>query len=113
MLTPNANSVGHRWFKSAWRGLEPPMHLHILTRGSLANLARSAGFTSFRIMTSSRLAAAMYIQSALTRRNGRPGTRAPLDIKVGALLVHAAAYAYRLLRRESGEELVFGGYKSE
>lgn len=111
ILTPNAGSIGHRWFRSAWRGLEPPRHLHIFTHGSLAQLARFTGFTSFQITTSSRLAAAMYIESALVRRYGRPGARAPLNIKLGAVLVHFAAYVFQLVSRRSGEELIFTGYK--
>lgn len=113
MLTPNADSIGHRWFGSSWRGLEPPRHLHIFTHNSLTDLARSAGFTSFQITTSSRLSAAMYVQSALTRRHGGPGARAPLDIKLGAMLVHFVAYVFWRLSRRSGEELIFMGYKPE
>jgi SAM-dependent methyltransferase len=51
LVTPNAASLGHRLFRSAWRGLEPPRHLHIFAPGPMrASLAR-AGFTRFSIRT--------------------------------------------------------------
>jgi len=111
MLTPNAASIGHRWFGSAWRGLEPPRHLHIFTPGALAGLARGAGFADPRVDTSSRLAASMYIQSAMVRKDGKMAPRAPLKLKIGAMLAHYAAYGFRILSRKSGEELVFVGHK--
>ncbi len=44
VLTPNGASLGHRLFKSHWRGLEPPRHLQIFTAGSLQGALACAGF---------------------------------------------------------------------
>ncbi|MEP7117105.1 MAG: class I SAM-dependent methyltransferase, partial [Acidobacteriota bacterium] len=45
LVTPNAVSPGHAWFNGDWRGLEPPRHLNIFTRASLAALVERAGFS--------------------------------------------------------------------
>ena len=53
MLTPNAESFGHRRFGSAWRGLEPPRHLHLFTCKTLTQLGQRAGFSHQRVWTTS------------------------------------------------------------
>lgn len=42
--TPNLDSLGHRVYGPAWRGLEPPRHLVLFTWGSLAKALEAAGF---------------------------------------------------------------------
>jgi len=44
LYTPNAASFGSRHFREAWRGLEPPRHLHVFTPDALSALTRRAGF---------------------------------------------------------------------
>lgn len=44
ILTPNANSRGHKRYGRNWRGLETPHHLQIFTPNSLAKLGEQAGF---------------------------------------------------------------------
>lgn len=51
MLTPNAESLGHRKFGGGWRGLEPPRHLHLLTCRTLTQLLHKAGFAQPRCWT--------------------------------------------------------------
>lgn len=53
LKTPNANSLGSRLYGRAWRGLEPPRHLHIFTTAALEACARKAGFTGSYCFTSS------------------------------------------------------------
>jgi 2-polyprenyl-3-methyl-5-hydroxy-6-metoxy-1,4-benzoquinol methylase len=45
LATPNAQSLGHRRFGRAWRGLEPPRHLAIFSARALRTLLAEAGFT--------------------------------------------------------------------
>lgn len=42
--TPNLDSQGHLRYEATWRGLEPPRHLVLFTRDSLAQVLRKAGF---------------------------------------------------------------------
>jgi SAM-dependent methyltransferase len=43
VTTPNVRSLGHKRFKQAWRGLEPPRHLQIFSPSLLGKCARRAG----------------------------------------------------------------------
>lgn len=43
IVTPNANSLGHRAFGRCWRGLEPPRHLVLFTEKSLRSVASRSG----------------------------------------------------------------------
>lgn len=70
IATPNARSVGRYWFGRAWRGLEPPRHLTVLTAKALKCILLEAGFTDIKfhcrgrgskyILNSSRVAARAY-----------------------------------------------------
>jgi SAM-dependent methyltransferase len=51
LYTPNSVSLGHAVFRSHWRGLEPPRHLHIFGPLSLGTLLHQAGFQDCRITT--------------------------------------------------------------
>ena len=51
MVTPNALSMGHQVFGRAWRGLEPPRHIHIFTPTSLKTVAQSADLAVLRVFT--------------------------------------------------------------
>lgn len=44
VLTPNCRSLSHHVFKSDWRGLEPPRHLHVFSLKSMDRLLAQAGF---------------------------------------------------------------------
>ena len=52
LKTPNASSYGARRYGAAWRGLEPPRHLHIFTGPALISCARKAGFAVATCFTS-------------------------------------------------------------
>jgi SAM-dependent methyltransferase len=54
LLTPNANSWGHRHYGADWRGLEPPRHLQIFTLPSLKQTLRELDFDISRARTSAR-----------------------------------------------------------
>lgn len=111
VATPNARSLGHRFFGRNWRGLEPPRHLHLMTPEALTILAERAGLAVREVITSPRLAAAIYIQSMLLRRQTRLPPRAPLVLKLAAVFAQVAAHAYWLFARRSGEEIILIGEK--
>jgi 2-polyprenyl-3-methyl-5-hydroxy-6-metoxy-1,4-benzoquinol methylase len=74
MLTPNAQSLGHRRFGRAWRGLEPPRHLQVFTAHALDRVAEQAGFHQRRLSSSARMAAFIHRQSRRLER-GTPDAR--------------------------------------
>lgn len=108
LLTPNADSMGHRHFRQNWRGLEPPRHLQIFTLRSLAEIAARAGFST--IGTSSSMNGFVYQrlaseELALGERHvmGRPVAL------VRRLRAHLKAFVlgwWKLLSRGQGEEAV-------
>ena len=110
-VTPNAESFGHGWFNSDWRGLEPPRHLHIFTLQSLTKLAGSAGFSDFRLYTSTRLASSIYLASIMIRKYGKVFLKASSEIKLRSIFFHFAAYFLHRSNGKNGEELIFIGYK--
>ena len=52
VVTPNAESYGHKRFGSYWRGLEPPRHLYLFSQGTLRAIAAEAGFVKCDTWTS-------------------------------------------------------------
>lgn len=48
IVTPNAESLCHRFFGRYWSGLHCPRHPEIFTPKAILGLARSTGFKSFR-----------------------------------------------------------------
>jgi 2-polyprenyl-3-methyl-5-hydroxy-6-metoxy-1,4-benzoquinol methylase len=88
LKTPNARSLGLRLYGPAWRGLEPPRHLHIFTSPALRHCAANAGFTRVRVFTSSANADRMMAVSRFIARLGRFDERGlPGMEKLGGWLV--------------------------
>ena len=66
LLTPNASSLGHRVFGEAWRGLEPPRHLHLFSIKSMHRMLSLAGFQ--RILVVPFIVTSVVYESILLRR---------------------------------------------
>jgi 2-polyprenyl-3-methyl-5-hydroxy-6-metoxy-1,4-benzoquinol methylase len=64
LFTPNAASLGHRFFRNAWRGLEPPRHLTIFTPIAIETLVQRAGFRDVKCFTTIRGATALFRASS-------------------------------------------------
>jgi SAM-dependent methyltransferase len=110
LKTPNAESFGSRRYGRAWRGLEPPRHLHIFTIAALEACARQAGFAGGYSFTSSAGADGILAASRFLARNQsfRPHELSRME---GAefrlmrpLLALHAKFAW-LRDKTSGEEL--------
>jgi 2-polyprenyl-3-methyl-5-hydroxy-6-metoxy-1,4-benzoquinol methylase len=69
LITPNADSWGHRYYRADWRGLEPPRHLHIFTPRSIAELCRKTGF-NYVVSRSTVRASGIHLASRALRRRG-------------------------------------------
>lgn len=108
IVTPNISSLGHDRFKAAWRGLEPPRHLQILTPSALLHLAERAGFRKSSVQTSMQSAHSMYVTSRSIRLAdtcaGKEVTSRTERLR-GRLMQHAEWAALRS-RADVGEEIV-------
>ena len=60
VLTPNSMSMGHRIYKSNWRGLEPPRHLQLFNRQNLSTILSESGFKVEMSSTTANGAAFIY-----------------------------------------------------
>ena len=108
IATPNSASYLHRRFGEHWFPLEPPRHLYLFNRATLSQALRKAGFSCFRVFTSARDAAGVFLASRAIRETGRhdmarasgPGER---------LLGRAMQFAELnrlIVDRDAGEDLI-------
>ena len=67
-ITPNGQSFGHRYYKAAWRGLEPPRHIAVFTVAGLRLACQRAGLAVERIDVTARDAANLLLASGRIRR---------------------------------------------
>jgi methyltransferase family protein len=70
ITTPNLESLGHRWFKKYWRGLEVPRHFTIFSSRGLRDCIQQAGLSVLSMSTETRLGPMIYHQSTCARAGG-------------------------------------------
>jgi SAM-dependent methyltransferase len=99
ITTPNIGSLGHRWFKGYWRGLEVPRHLFIFSPAALTACVARSGLDLQVIRTETRLARMIYIPSIYAKA----GRREIGDMHTFEISTKCAAYAFQLL-----EDLIMG-----
>jgi SAM-dependent methyltransferase len=71
VLTPNAESLGHRRYGQAWLGLDPPRHLNLFSLSALKRTSENAGFQVRRLESSIRIAWVCGALSEAIERTGR------------------------------------------
>jgi 2-polyprenyl-3-methyl-5-hydroxy-6-metoxy-1,4-benzoquinol methylase len=107
IVTPNANSWGHRLYGADWRGLEPPRHIHIFANGPLKSVLREAGFHKVHLSTTIRAANFYFIASRSLRRTGRHemGGTQPRRVRFWGRAMQAMEWAWLKLNDQVGEEI--------
>lgn len=110
LRTPNARSYGLTRYGAAWRGLEPPRHLHLFTVEALATCAARAGFAAADCFTSTAMADVTLTASRLIARRGsyresELSSRERMEIQVLKPLMALRAKLAWLNDRSSGEEV--------
>ena len=110
LRTPNARSHGLARYGAAWRGLEPPRHLHLFTAEALAACAARAGFAAADCFTSTAMADITWVASRLIARRGsyRESELASwerMEIQVLKPLMALRSKLAWLNDRRSGEEV--------
>jgi len=115
IVTPNANSWGHRLYGANWRGLEPPRHLHIFAPRPLANLLRETGFRNICMSTTIRAADFYFIASRSLQRTGRHemGQTEPRTVRFWGRAMQAIEWVWLKLDPKVGEEIVAVAQKIE
>lgn len=103
LATPNAKSLGHRWFGQAWRGLEPPRHITVFSFRALRFLISHAGFTHIRFHRRGR--GSRYILDVSHEIAWEYGMKTP---HLSTLLVDLCATMFATV----GEELVVTARKA-
>jgi len=114
LITPNNESLGHRMFQEAWRGLEVPRHLHLFTLRSLRNLAEKAGFKVNNARITVRNARGIYlasraIQEAVQAKRERASIPQPT---IQAELWQFLEWLMCRIKPTLGEELVLSAGKA-
>ncbi len=113
VLTPNAESLGHRFFRQNYISLDPPRHLYLFSLKTLRAMVERAGFRVEMLRTSTRLAGATWVSSSEIRRTGK---RQSLGATAWAMLkgipFSAAEKVAHVFLPGVGEEIVLIARKS-
>ena len=110
-VTPNAHSKLHQYFKSNWRGLEPPRHLHIFTYNSLLIAARQSGFSYIKVISSNRSAVHIFYASMQIKNHSDSKIKRKIITRYFSYLVGVYVNLLHRFSPLSGEELVLIAYK--
>ena len=119
VTVPNINSLGHRLYREAWRGLEPPRHLFLFSPPTLRACVERAGLQVLELRTTARSARWMWAASKLIRKNGvLPGGSPPeqhFGSRLGRLPFRAAEQGLCWVTEvtDTGEEIVMIAGKKE
>lgn len=99
---PNPESLGHKLFGSAWRGLETPRHLCLFPAAALMDLLRRAGYRDVRLLRRGAHSPRIFRESAaIAAAVGRPRWSRFRVLLLRLLIDIAATFSSR-----RGEELV-------
>ncbi|MBW8829368.1 MAG: class I SAM-dependent methyltransferase [Burkholderiales bacterium] len=114
VLTPNTRSLGHRIFGRAWRGLEPPRHLHAFHPQALQTYTERAGMSTQRLTTEPRMMRSIWYASRLIQRaeRGRHTRNTVLDYLIAHAMQPLEALACRMFWH-IGEEIMLVAVKPE
>ena len=107
MLTPNTDSLGHRWFGKDWLHLDPPRHLHLFNSLNLTKLCANAEFTDVRCTTTPRDAHwTLGASAALQRQDSYMIGQLPVALRLLGLCLYYIEWAALFFRPECGEEIL-------
>ena len=93
VTTPNINSLGHRWFRKYWRGLETPRHLNLFSPDGFSQCAVRAGLRVVTLTTEARMARVLYVPSVYGKR-GERNVAERLNFKTSTKI---ASYGFQFL----------------
>jgi 2-polyprenyl-3-methyl-5-hydroxy-6-metoxy-1,4-benzoquinol methylase len=106
--TPNLDSLGHKWFRKYWRGLEVPRHFVVFSPAGLRRCIERAGLTVATMRTETRLAQMVYNHSASAQAGKREvGLRTQFTVasKLAARLFRMMEDCMIIMGKHVGEEI--------
>ena len=107
VLTPNVASLQHKIFGASWFHLDPPRHLYLFTRATLAVCAAKARLAGVTIRTLAREGRDTWQGSRVIRRNGRVASPdISMRVKVEGLFAMLLEEFVRWFWRDAGDELI-------
>src|SRR2546422_247819 len=116
VVTPNVDSLGHRFFNRSWRGLEVPRHLQLFTLQALGACAERAGLRASELRTTARGARFFWHASQILRRDGvlpvGSPERPPLKLRIEGFLFWVVEHLMARVR-PMGEEIVLVAGKGQ
>ena len=113
ILTPNAESFGHRKFGKNWRGLEPPRHLHVFSRDNMQALLHQHNFCQVSVQTNAANARGLFEESYLLREGivSRDEKYPSTHIYCMSLLLQYKEWILSRVYPQIGEELFVQAFK--
>lgn len=115
IVTPNVNAFIHRLYKGNWFDLDPPRHLVLFSKDTIAGLADKVGLKSVKLKTTARRAEQVLAASSEIRATGTFSWQAKLSISekiIGYIYQCLMSIILRLLP-DIGDELVLIAVKEE
>jgi len=105
IVTPNNDSLGHRFFKENWRGLEPPRHLFVYSGSSMKKILEKSFFKRFQVTTRVNLARGILDYGMSIRKGGSTAAR-DASPQTGRALFGILESLLCSLGQPAGEEIV-------
>lgn len=107
MLTPNTDSLGHRYFGRDWLHLDPPRHLHLFNSRNLTKLCTDTGFRNIRTTTTPR-DANWTLGASLILQRGNPYKigQLPFAAKLFGLCLFYIEWVTLFFQPHKGEEIL-------
>jgi 2-polyprenyl-3-methyl-5-hydroxy-6-metoxy-1,4-benzoquinol methylase len=107
VITPNEGSWGHRLYRTDWRGLEPPRHLHLFNSASLTTLIAPIHFKNIKSHSSGRARFIFCESQSLRRADDIESTgRYPILLRMWAEMMELVECSSLTVMPGAGEEIV-------
>jgi len=115
ITTLNMGSISRKFFSDTWRGFEVPRHLWLFTAETLAMCATRAGLSDYKLTTTARSAAGMFLDNFEIKKgsclSGTYLQRVNWLARIGSFAYYICEYVLNLVVRNIGDELVFTAVK--
>jgi 2-polyprenyl-3-methyl-5-hydroxy-6-metoxy-1,4-benzoquinol methylase len=105
--TPNLSSLGYRFFRGSWVGLETPRHLFLFNPHTLKACAEKASLSTLAVRTTAQFAFLLWEGSRLASRDKSwAESKISWPLAFAGLAFQIVEYSATLLGKEVGEEVV-------